>query len=258
MTWPFVKGAQETTGSGTSASVSLASAIASGDVAVGLAFLNGVQSNTISSITDDKSNSYTVVTGSLATTTSNWSTILFWSGAALTNGPITLTANSSTSLTSFLLTYDVFTPPAGALSVDVSSGASGSTTANGSSSLTTTVNGDLVYGGIFVTGVGTLAGGSGFTVTENNGSSFAAEFQNQSTAGTISVTFPTPGGADTWTVSAAAFKAAAGGSPYNPWPQLGPVTAQKRKSIGWLPFHDHRRRILRPKRVLILPNRKAA
>src|SRR5260370_21310667 len=117
--WTFVKGAQETSGSGTSASVSLSSAVTSGDVLACEAFLNGVSSNTISSITDDKSNTYSVVNSVTVTGGSGtWDTVAFWSGGALTNGPTTITVNSSTSLGNLWITCDEFTPPAGTLSLD--------------------------------------------------------------------------------------------------------------------------------------------
>lgn len=34
--------------------------------------------------------------------------------------------------------------------------------------------------------------------------------------------------------------AAASKTPFNPWPQLGPTLAQKRKALGWAPLSDHR------------------
>jgi hypothetical protein len=61
------------------------------------------------------------------------------------------------------------------------------------------------------------------------------------------------------TMSALAITQASGIStyiPYDPWPQWSPLLAQKRKQSGWSPLFDHRRRVLRPSRQLLLPSRK--
>lgn len=41
-------------------------------------------------------------------------------------------------------------------------------------------------------------------------------------------------------------------TPYNPWPQLGPTLAQKRRSFGWNPMLDYR---WRKERSILVPNR---
>lgn len=48
--------------------------------------------------------------------------------------------------------------------------------------------------------------------------------------------------------------AGGGNTPYNPWPQLGPITAQKHRLVGWSPNIDPRRRLRKPAR-LVLPRR---
>lgn len=45
-----------------------------------------------------------------------------------------------------------------------------------------------------------------------------------------------------------------GNTPYNPWPQLAPMVAQKHRMVGWSPNFDPRRRSRKPNR-LILPQR---
>lgn len=260
MAWTFNAGAQNTTGSGTSSSVSVSPV--AGEVVVGNVFINNPSGNNITSITDNAtpSNSYTAVTGSLATAggAGGWSTILFWSGGKLTNVGTSITVNSSQSQASLWITADRFTPPTGTLSVDVSSGNNGSGTATATTSLTTTANGDLVYAGIFVTGVGTLTVLSGFTQTETFSNEFASAFLSQTSSGSTSPGWNTPGGADTWTVSGFALKAVAAASgglrrntDLNGLGASGPFfhdPLATRSQIGWRPslILPPRNRILRP------------
>lgn len=208
MSWTYVKGVQETSGSGTSASVSFASTVVSGDIVTGYAFLNGASSNTVTSITDDKSNSYTVVNAVTTVGGFTWTGVAFWSGGALTNGPLTITVNSSFSTSNLWITLGEFTPPAGTLSLDGNSSNKDNvgTTQPTAGSFTTTVNGDLIYCAVFKAGGGISGVGSGFTAGQGVTSDFADEFQTQTSAGSINPNWASSVG-DQWTCNAFAIKA---------------------------------------------------
>jgi hypothetical protein len=86
-----------------------------------------------------------------------------------------------------------------------------------------------------------------------------------SAAGTLA-SQPSPTGSWSETASSLQFlgqisiTATAGTTPYNPWPQQGPILAQRRKSVGWLPprYERHRKSgLLVPNRKLILPKKAA-
>ena len=119
---------------------------------------------------------------------------------------------------------------------------------------------------------GPLAGTTGTSVTpdvalENSGSNAAGlQVEYRVLAATISsasAAFASAATAGGWGIMVDALSqtgGATGLNPYNPWPQQGPILAQRRKSVGWLPprYQRHRKSgLLMPNRGLILPKKAA-
>jgi hypothetical protein len=196
----------------TTYSITLASAIVSGNGVLGCVGYVG----TLTSVTDDKSNTYTL--GSTLTTGGSYSTTAFYA-LGLTNAPITFTANfSGGGGTYTLISADEFS---GIASFDVQAGQTqlnpSGTDSVSSGSATTAVNGELIYGFIFATQTGAASThGTGFAYTAAQASDALhyPEFLTQSSAGAVSAT-ATPSGNDTWNTVLLAFKPAA----------VGPTTA---------------------------------
>lgn len=101
---------------------------------------------------------------------------------------------------------------------------------------------------------------AGYTILQNGGDQTIA-------AGYLLIASPGSTGVQTWTTAledsvTLSFAIRDIGSavvrtPYTPWPQMGPILAQKRKGyVGWNPLYDNRRRVLRPNRSLLIPDRK--
>lgn len=184
---------QGKTGSGSSATTVAATfttAVTSGDFVCGLVgWSDPSNAITINSVSDDQSNTYTVLT-KYNDSTSGISAAQFYL-ENITNGPVTVTVTFSTSVTSSDLIIDEFSDIATSSSIDGHTGQSFSGTGSGTASsgnITTTVAGDLIYGGIFE-GVGTVGGaGSGFTLLETV-SKTDTEYEVQSAAGSIAGTF---------------------------------------------------------------------
>lgn len=131
----------------------------------------------------------------------------------------------------------------------------------------TALSGDLIWVG--VSGFNTIEDGSGSIDSWTNATELAEVPHNHyaeitlathAPSGNVAITAATSTNLVEVSISAIVLKAAAaaaGQTPYNPWPQRGPILAQKRKGfIGWNPLHDHRRRVLRPDRALLVPARK--
>lgn len=187
----------------------------------------------------------------------------------------TVSANGSSNDTIIMLAFDDNVSAIDVTTIGEQTYA-GHTTTTTTSSITTTQNLDLLVA-IFT--VDDPAGGpfsytAGFTVgpfgDDSPGTFFGASvaYGIQSTAGAITCTRTRTVAATQTGESFAllAFKVtAATVPPWNPYqnqPNLAPLLAQRRRSVGWSPNQDHRWRrhkggLIMPRRGLILP-RKAA
>ncbi|HEX8838261.1 MAG TPA: hypothetical protein VF748_15065 [Candidatus Acidoferrum sp.] len=209
MAWSLVNHAREETGSGTSATLNYTAAVASGNVVCGIAFINGSNTDNVSSISDSAGNTYTKV--NVASSTGGggtWNTVAFWSNGPLTNGPTSVTVNNgAVSAGNIWIIYGEFSPPgSGTISLDGNNTNNGTGTSVTSGSITTTVNGDLIFAGTFGTSFTTLSVGSGFTVVENDNANFGAEFQTQTSSGAINPSFTNTNAGSQWSANGFALK----------------------------------------------------
>lgn len=273
MTWSSVQTGTAATTSAKPATVTLGAAVGNGNCLI-VTVIGG----TSVTVTDNKSNTYT-----LAQSTNNSSlgvSCNTYICSNITNGPTTITVNESAS-NSMTVIVDEIHNSAGAISsspLDVAGGAAQSNINSGSNvissgSITTTANGDLIYGVTMsyetVTQVAPTAG-TGFTQIFSNASiggglpvGIGSEFKTQSSAGSATATFSLASSNGFYpTTNVISLEAPSGGGggyvPYDPWPQLGPLTAQKHRLIGWSPNIDRRRRLRKPIRNLMLPRRVLA
>ena len=208
------------------------------------------------SVADSNSNSYTAA-GTLFTVTvpGNGRMNIFYLVNAPANASktITCTTTSGANLNAFAAEFSgaVTSSPLDGTPQTASAGANN--TAITTPSITTTVNGDLIFGLAFAGGTITAVGGS-FTFVgggaDSNGN--AAEWMVQSTAGAQAVNY-TQSPSALWSGMVAAFKAAATAqTPYQPYFQQ--MLASRRKPIpGWREGYDHRWRRWRRERGLIVP-----
>lgn len=141
--------------------------------------------------TDDKSNTYTLITD-LNNTSGGFSLYNFYI-LNVTNGPQTITATYPTNQFA-ALQADCFSNVATAAALDGDVMANVNTppnTANAVTSgpITTTASGDLIYGfAVDITGNGAVAG-TGFTIQQAVASAYFSESLIQTTAGSIPATF---------------------------------------------------------------------
>jgi hypothetical protein len=145
-------------------------------------------------------------------------------------------------------------------SFDTGAGIPGSSKTAALPSITTTNANDFVYS-VNSLDTATDTAGSGWTLLTPATGFTLIQFQITSATGTFS---PTTGTSDNTNGSVIdAIVAATGGGggggnfvPHTPWPQIGPLLAQKRKQVGWATFFDPRRRVQRPSRGLLVPSRQ--
>ncbi len=139
--WTFIQGVVNTAGGVTTVNESFASIIVSGDIVLGAVLLDA--GFTLTSVTDDKSNAYTVFDphddGTLYT-------VAFRSNGFLTNGPKILTFNFSGASGNQWMVQDEFQPFTGATAISVD-GSSQTFNSAGTSfaSFNTSLPDDLVY-----------------------------------------------------------------------------------------------------------------
>ncbi len=181
---PFIAQGVSKSSAGSSASVSvtLPGIVASGDTvagAVDCACTTGV------TVTDDKSNSYTVIGPN--TTLGG---VHYWQFYAqnITNAPQTITATLTSSVGTFwgIVTDELVNvkSPIDGSSITYTSAATG---ANGvtSGAFTTTLNGDFIYGTTSIYDVATIQPGTNFSIQEP---AFSGYYFQQ-TAGSVAATF---------------------------------------------------------------------
>jgi len=214
MAFAHPQGQHNSTGGGSATTVAATgSAIGSGNVVLGTVFW-GNSATTLSSVKDDKNNTYTVKDSTVATDGVGSASFILGN---ITNSPITITATFSVSTNFLTIIWDEYS---GALaSADPSDGhafqSQTVTTSQSSGNIVTTVNGDLIYGASWdLNGASafTAAGGSTIRTTDSAGAPGASEDKVQSTAGSVSSTF-TSSAADDYTTYVIAVKPAATGVP---------------------------------------------
>jgi hypothetical protein len=199
--------------------LSLAATVTSGSLVVGAAtFANyNFATPTISSIVDDKGNSYTVI-DNVYDSADTQSYVSFYR-ANVTNAPltVTLTFGAAAAPNWLRMSLAEFSGVATASPLDGHNGqVTATTTTDGASSntFTTAANGDLIWCG-YMDGSGgaqPFTTGTGFTSIDNDGVNIGMghEWRTQTTAGAGTAGTWTAGAAGNVTVLAAAFKAVAG------------------------------------------------
>lgn len=204
--WTHTQSASVTlnTTTGSSLALSFGSAVSSNGTVSGFVIFDNSIPASLTSVTDDKSNTYTIV--DTVTDAVNDQTIVSFYLTNISNGPITITAHFSASTDFFAMGLEEDNPGAGqTASIDGHNAALTSipTSTTGtnnvsSGSATTTANGDLIKG--FVVNSGGLttfsAGTSPIAFTQRTHAAgdathfgMTTEDFVQTTAGSIAVTF---------------------------------------------------------------------
>lgn len=175
-------------------------------------------STTLTSVTDDKGNTYNTET----LITSAGASCYAFSLGNITNGPkiitITLAANSGFGNTSVADEYSgtaALSDPRDVHGGQAQSSVGTTTDAVSSGSFTTTANGDLIYGVTICTNSANLcAAGTGFTGrSSDTGGGAVSEDLVQSSAGSIAATFTNSQAGDFFATFLLAIKAASGTAP---------------------------------------------
>jgi len=176
--------------------VTLGAAIGTGQLAcVSFGFANSTGVIDVVTCADDQGNSYTssdsiFVGGGVGY---QWNTFY---KEGLSNGPQTVTGTSVNNPHSFMAIFvDVYSGVSISAAIDGHTGqfqsVNNGTDAVTSGPITTTINGDLVYGScVCIDSQGISSAGTGFTIRQNNvDTSFSTEDLTQTTAGSIAATF---------------------------------------------------------------------
>lgn len=205
------------TGSGTSIAVTLGVPVTSGNLVICPVVVGSAPNvaSPISSVVDDKGNAYTVLPITLFATESVYLAIAYFVNA--TNAPQTITATFDQSRTFLEILGHEFTGFASSnLVIDGNSSntqvALGTGTDNiTSGNLTTTANGNLVFGvTIPNAGAGNTAG-TGYTGAFSPVAGIVlTEFTTQTSAGVVAATFNNTSSADDYVTAAISFKIASG------------------------------------------------
>src|SRR5258706_15975823 len=183
--WTRIQGVVNTAGGVTSVGEAFSSTVANGDIVVGAVLLD--HGFTLTSVTDDKSNVYTVFEphddGTLYT-------VAFRSNGFLTNGPKILTYNFSGATGNQWMVQDEFQPPAGATSITVD-GSSSTFNSAGTSfvSFNTALTDDLVYAVAMSSGTSTH--GTSFNIGSGNTTARCSEWGIQASPGTVTMNLET-------------------------------------------------------------------
>jgi hypothetical protein len=198
--------------SSSTVAVTLASAVGNGNMlVVSVGFVDsGTES--VSSITDDKSNTYTLSPSKVHNANAAFS---YQTGYVLnvTNAPITITATLAAAEAFLAIVVDEFSGVS-SVGFDGSVGQAQNTPGTGtdavtSTAITPTVNGDLIYGSAVSIASSGISAGTGFTQRQNVSSTYITESLIQGTAGSIAATFTDTSATDNNCAIVLAFKAAA-------------------------------------------------
>jgi len=185
---------------GSSASVTSAtatgSAIGSGNTVCGIVFWHNT-AGTLTSVTDNKGNTYTIVDSIQETGGANSFLASFYL-VNVTGGPTALTANLGSATTGVQISWDEYSGVSTSAVLDGHHGQAQASPGTGtdaisSGSFTTADNGDLIYCGSYSVS-GTSSAGTGFTLELNNSALnglvfLSTEDEVQSSAGSVSGTF---------------------------------------------------------------------
>jgi hypothetical protein len=191
MAWTRVQGGANYSGAAAAASISVTlSAVGSGNALCGVLGWDIAGGVTLTSVTDDKGNTYNLE--SVVQDTGYSEQFCAFSRTNITNAPTIITVNFSGSVDFRFLLVDEFSGGSTASSDERDATAHGGqiqlapgtgTDAVTSGTFTTTQNGDLIWGATVDTNTDTV--GTGFTTgtTENTDFSKQTEYRTQATAG---------------------------------------------------------------------------
>lgn len=152
-------------------------AVPSGGVVTGV---TQIGTATTVSVTDNKSNAYTVVTG-------NTTDFSFYSNGPISNGPTQIQLTFGASTSSQITSVDVWNTPSGTTIISAdgnkfNTGFNASAASATGTSFTTTNSGDLV---VSYCNSNTSTSGAGWTFSGSGTGFWQSEFQIQSSAGAI-------------------------------------------------------------------------
>jgi hypothetical protein len=196
------------------AAVTLASPVASGDAVIVTFCGTSAGANTMS-VTDDKSNTYTVQYQFGAfpdSAASNYACAVAYA-LNVTNAPQTITATANVGLSFLTIVADEFSGVKASGAVDGSAGQAVNNPGTGtdavtSGSLTTAANGDLIYSfGVSINSSG-FSNGTGFTARQSVTATFYTQSLIQASAGAVAGTFTAANANDSTIVYALALQPA--------------------------------------------------
>lgn len=197
----------------TTLSQAFPSPVTSGSLIVGSVQWDNSFSPSITGVTDDKGNTYHFQDTTIDTAHGQVGATFY--SENVTNAPTTVTVTFDTACAFNSMCISEFSGVATSSSIDghkVTYNTSMSTTANAmtSGTITTTAAGDLIYGACFAGNGSNASLGTGYTDSDSGGVGLVAEYQIQTSAGSIATTFTASSGA-TMVAFIIAFKAAGGG-----------------------------------------------
>ena len=204
----------------TTIAVTLGSAVSSGDTVCGAVTFYYSSSGSLTSVTDDKSNTYAIID----TQPGNNSTTSFCA-YNITNAPTTITATYVSDDAGYATIIadeysGVAASPLDVHATNTQSSPSTSTNAVTSTNATTSANGDLIYGVTMEAVVSNfVTAGTGFTQRElqntGSGATYSASSEDlvQATAGSVASTYTISSSNGTWNTFVIALKAAAPPTP---------------------------------------------
>lgn len=198
-------------GASTTVAVTLGATVGSAHMlAVCVAWGNSLVSDVVNSITDDKSNTYTIV--DTVRDATNSETFVSAYAFNITNAPITITATLNASRNFNGILVDEFsgiltTNPIDGHAMQVQAAPGTGANAITSGNFTTASNGDLIYGcNVDTAGPGDANSGTGFTQDLFLSNGFVTEHKVQSSAGSVAATFTATTGTDGFITGGMGFK----------------------------------------------------
>lgn len=187
--------------------VTLTSAVGSGHMLCVTVNWAGLVGESLVSVTDDKSNTYALVDSIVNANFCSANAYIL----NVTNAPQTITATISNSRAFGSIVVDEWSNVLASSALDghvsqTQTNAGTGANAITSGSITTTANGDLIYGyTVSVSGLGATAG-TGFTQRQGLSSTFYTENLIQATAGSTAATFTASSATDIFNTFVMAFK----------------------------------------------------
>jgi hypothetical protein len=198
-------------------SLTLPGTVTSGNMVACFVGFAGNPASSLASFTDDKSNAYNVVDAAFDVGDNrSWISLYLTN---ITNTPQTLTANFSPSMPDPLMICDEYSGVAAVSPLDGHTAQHQAAVGTGtdaltSGSITTTVNGDLIYAAeLQDTGAGaTVNAGTAYTLRQVPITGISSEDKTQATAGAVAGTFTTTASGNNFITGVMAFKPSGGGS----------------------------------------------